>query len=107
MAYYFQAPPPLDPILSIESTKFINNTAVLPTIVLNDQIEKILNEDVYPARGGGVSLVIINSYANITVLIKDCEFFGNYAGELGGGFYICKSYMAYKAMAIHTILNDY
>ena len=92
IAYNFRSTVPRDPILSIKNTVFINNTASVPSILLDDQIQRILEENIYPARGGALGIVVIgNSFAaDIDVSIDDCEFIGNHAGEFGGGIYICK-----------------
>ncbi len=37
-----------------------------------------------------MGIVVIDSFADITISIDWCEFIGNYAGEYGGGLYVCK-----------------
>ena len=90
IAYNFQSPPKRQPHLSITGSSFINNTASIPSILLNDQIQAILQDNVYPARGGALGIVIIDSYVDVTTSISHCKFTGNYAGQFGGGIYMCK-----------------
>ena len=90
IAYNFLSPISERPTLIIEKSHFINNTATTPSLIFDDQVQSILKDNIYPARGGAIGMVIIDSFSNVNALIEYCEFSGNYAGEVGGAIYICK-----------------
>ena len=86
IAYHFQESPFSNPTLLIKNCEFKNNHAAVSSD-LSDQIDKAINDNLYPARGGGLGIIITEEYANVTVLIEDCLFLENYARTFGGALY--------------------
>ena len=96
IAYHFERSPfsnhsssSSNPTLLIKNCEFNNNHAAVSGD-LSDQINKAVNDKSYPARGGGLGIIIIQEYANVTVLIEDCLFLENYAKAFGGAIYLSK-----------------
>ena len=89
IAYQFQRRPFSNPTLLIKNCEFNNNHAAVSSD-LSDQIDKALNDNSYPARGGGLGIIITEEYANVTVLVEECLFLENYAEAFGGAFYLSK-----------------
>ena len=96
IAYHFERSPfsnhsssSSKPTLLIKNCEFNNNHAAVSSD-LSDQIDKAINDNLYPARGGGLGIIITEEYTNVTVLIEDCLFLENYARTFGGAFYSSK-----------------
>ena len=89
VGYHFQRIPPTCPILSVRDCEFSQNKAAVSSDE-SDQINKALNNNTYPARGGGMSMIIIEDYANITANIDNCVFRDNFAAAFGGAAYMSK-----------------
>ena len=48
----------------------------------------IVAQGIFTGRGGGLGLLINESFHNITALIVDSQFVNNFASSFGGGFYV-------------------
>ena len=48
----------------------------------------IVARGIFTGRGGGLSLLINESFHNITALVADCQFINNFASSFGGGIYV-------------------
>lgn len=88
LSYRFQQMPATNPIINITGCKFENNYSYLPNQSLSEQISQVLNNQYYPARGGGLSIIITEEYANLTMMVVNCSFVHNYAESFGGAVYI-------------------
>ena len=89
VGYHFQKTLLTLPILSVRNCEFDQNKAAVSSDE-SDQINKALNNNTYPARGGGMSMIIIEDYANITANIDNCVFRDNFAAAFGGAAYMGK-----------------
>ena len=89
VAYNLHQFPSSNPTLELEQCQFINNIASISSDQSN-QINNALNNNTYPARGGGLAIIISEAYANVSVSIKDSIFMKNYAKSFGGAFFLCK-----------------
>ena len=87
VAYHFPKVNLTQPTLLVEGCMFEDNIAEINE-VLSSQIAQVLNENIYPARGGGMGIIINEFNTNITVNIKGCVFRNNSASVFGGGLYI-------------------
>ena len=77
-----------DSNIIISGCTFRDNTDVIPQILINQDIEQLFQNHLYPARGGGTSIIITEDYISVTVVIKDCLYERNTAKTVGGGLYI-------------------
>ena len=89
IAHNFRQTQLLSPNVTVRGTEFRNNKAAVSTD-LSDQISKALNENTYPARGGGLSFIVIEDYTNVTILVEECTFIDNFAAAFGGAAYLSK-----------------
>ena len=92
IAHHFNQAQVFQPNVFVKGTQFRNNEAVVDSD-LSDQINKALNDNTYPARGGGLSLIVIEEYVNVTTLVDDCIFIDNFAAAFGGAAYLSKWYI--------------
>jgi hypothetical protein len=76
--------------LTISDCKFIGNRALLPDIG-TDEINIALNFNLYYGRGGGLSIVPQGYYTNLTALIANTTFEGNWADAFGGAVFLLLS----------------
>lgn len=77
------------PFASITNSIFTNNRAVLPPGQSTAQINQALNNNIYLGRGGSVGIFVHEStLRNISFLIQECVFDGNFAESFGGGVYL-------------------
>lgn len=97
IAYYEEEQPDLNriyPTLNINNCSFINNSAFLPDrerVFEDDQINQALNTNFFEGRGGSLSIVPQDLYANIRGRITNTIFQQNKAQLFGGGVYVLMS----------------
>lgn len=48
----------------------------------------IVAQGVFTGRGGGLGLLVNESFHNVTALITNCSFINNFASSFGGGVYV-------------------
>lgn len=87
IGYHFSQPPQQQPYAVIAGCTFRDNKAEVSQLVLDQQLEQLLTNHLYPARGGGVAIIITEDNINVTMSIVDCQFVGNSAQTAGGGVY--------------------
>ena len=75
------------PNILVRNCSFTNNRADVSTesfLTSND----IVARGIFTGRGGGLGLLISNSFHNATAVISNCQFLNNFAASFGGGFYL-------------------
>ena len=72
--------------VSITDSTFTNNSAILPSQNSSQQINLALNNNYFFGRGGGLGIFLNEAYRNISFEISNCNFSGNFAEFVGGGF---------------------
>lgn len=88
VAYNYTEPLAIAPVLILQGCHFEDNIGTIPFQARSQQIDLVLNQHIFPARGGALGLVLNEYYNNITAHITDCTFYKNHADVFGGGFYI-------------------
>lgn len=101
ISFHFQTKPNINPLLHISDCHFFNNTVIVNPTLFNEA-ELVLNEQLYPDRGGGMSIVISEGLANVSVMIEGCIFERNKAEEFGGGLFIAMD----STRANHTVIIE-
>jgi len=76
----------LQPVIVVSGCHFVNNQATARS-AFRTTSNAFFNR-VFTGRGGGLGIFINDSSHNITGMISDNSFVGNYARSFGGGFYI-------------------
>ena len=76
------------PNILVKNCSFTNNQANVFTTESILTSSMIVTQGVFTGRGGGLGLLINQSFHNVTALIADCQFINNYAFSFGGGFYL-------------------
>ena len=72
--------------ISVENCLFTDNQAnVSAESFLTSS--NIVRQGVFNGRGGGLALLINDSFHNITASVNNCQFVNNFASSFGGGFY--------------------
>ena len=71
----------------VQNCLFTNNQAKV-SIQSFLTSSNIVNRGIFTGRGGGVGLLINESFHNVTALITDCRFVNNFASSFGGGVYV-------------------
>ena len=87
VAYNFPIIPVTQPMLVVEGCRFEHNRAMTDEPLFS-QIDKVFNQKIYPARGGGMCIIITEYQTNITNYIRNCVFYNNSALAFGGGLYV-------------------
>lgn len=88
VGYHYTYHPHKQPTSFITGCIFKNNRADISELVLDQQLEQVFENHQYPARGGGLGLIITEDNANVSVNIERCYFEGNMAQSAGGGVYL-------------------
>lgn len=82
-----------------KSTSITNQTILVQNCLFTDNranvstksfltSSNIVAQGVFTGRGGGLGLLINESFHNVTAVIADCHFINNFASSFGGGFYV-------------------
>ena len=71
----------------VQNCVFTNNRADVSTQSFLTS-SNIVARGIFTGRGGGLGLLINESFHNITALIADCQFVNNFASSFGGGVYV-------------------
>ena len=71
----------------VQNCVFTNNRANISTQSFLTS-SNIVARGIFTGRGGGLGLLINESFHNITALIADCQFISNFASSFGGGVYV-------------------
>jgi predicted outer membrane repeat protein len=107
ISYIYQHSPAANPTVNVDNCTFDNNRVSLPSEDLSEQISEVLNRQYYPARGGALSIIITESYANVTLNVEDCLFTRNYAASFGGGIFFYLDGSQQTTHSIKFIRNDF
>ena len=73
-----------NPTVLVQNCSFTNNGANASTQSFLTS-SNIVAMGVFTGRGGGLGLLINESFHNVTALITDCQFINNFASSFGGG----------------------
>ena len=71
----------------VQNCLFTNNRANVSTQSFLTS-SNIVAQGIFTGRGGGVGLLINESFHNVTALITDCRFVNNFVSSFGGGVYV-------------------
>ena len=76
-----------NPNILVQNCLFVNNQAnVFTESILTSSM--IVTQGAFTGRGGGLGLLINESFHNVTALITNCRFHNNLAFSFGGAFYV-------------------
>ena len=76
-----------NPNILVQNCLFTNNRAnVFTESILTSSM--IVTQGAFTGRGGGLGLLINESFHNVTALITNCRFHNNSAFSFGGAFYL-------------------
>lgn len=75
------------PLITVSGCKFVNNRATAPELSFRTTSSAFFSR-VFTGRGGGLGIFINESIHNITGMISDNAFVGNYARSFGGGLFM-------------------
>ena len=78
----------LRPKILVKNCSFTNNQADVFTTESFLTSSMIVTQGVFTGRGGGLGVLINQSFYNVTALITDCQFVNNSAFSFGGGLYL-------------------
>ena len=76
------------PILEILGCTFFNNSVFIAD---PDQLNQALINSIYSGRGGGLSIIVQGTQANVHLQVQDSSFIDNWAQAYGGGLFILVS----------------
>ena len=75
------------PNILVQNCSFTNNRANVSTksfLTTNN----IVTQGIFTGRGGGLGVLINDSFHNITTVISNCQFINNFAASFAGGCYL-------------------
>ena len=74
------------PVIEISNSIFTNNSALATSRF--HTISQTSFDQVFTGRGGALGVFINESFYNVTSVISNCIFKGNFARSFGGGIYV-------------------
>ena len=88
LSYRFKYNPGFNPSIVVQRCTFEENYSRLPGQGLSEQIFQVFSQDLYPARGGGLGIIITEEFTNLSMTFSNCYFISNYADSFGGAVYM-------------------